>query len=104
MYILRSAWVAQSIERPTLAWVVISRFVSWSPRLAAVSAEPASDPLSASLSLCPSPTHAVSVSKINEKIKNNVHSLPSVPICCSGDRHSPGWFNEPPGALRHPEV
>ena len=67
------AWVAQSVKRPTSAQVTISWSVSSSPALGsglmAQSLEPASD--SVSLSLCPSPIHALSlsVSKINVKKK-----------------------------------
>ena len=50
----RGAWVAQSVERPTSARVMISRFVSSSPTsgsvLTAQSLEPASDSVSPSLS------------------------------------------------------
>ena len=66
----RGAWVAQSVEPPTSAQVMISRSVSSSPAsgsaLPAGSLEPASD--SVSPSLCPSPTPALSlsVSKINK--------------------------------------
>ena len=49
------AWVAQSVERPTSAWVVISRFVGLSPAsgsvLTAQSLEPALDSVSPSLPL-----------------------------------------------------
>ena len=48
------AWVTQSVERPTLAQVMISRLVSSSPAsgpvLTAQSLEPASDSVSPSLS------------------------------------------------------
>ena len=51
--------MVQSVEHPTLAQVMISRFVSLSPLsgsvLTAQSLEPASDSVSPSLSLCPSP-------------------------------------------------
>ena len=61
---LRGAWVAQSVKRPTLAQVMISWFMSLSPVsgsvLAAQSLEPASD--SVSLSPCPSPARALSLS------------------------------------------
>ena len=69
---MRGAWVAQLVERLTSAQVMISHSVSSSPEsgsvLTAQSLEPASD--SVSLSLCPSPAHAlsVSVSKINKII------------------------------------
>ena len=54
---------------------MISQFVGSSPMsgsaLTARSLEPASDSVSSSLSLCPSPAHALSlsVSKINKNIK-----------------------------------
>ena len=67
------AWVAQSVKRPTLAQVMISQFVSSSPALDSVltarSLEPASDCVS--LSLCPSPIHTLSLSKINKLLENN---------------------------------
>ena len=51
---MRGAWVAQSVERPTSAQVMISRSVSSSPAsgsvLTAQSLEPASDSVSPSLS------------------------------------------------------
>ena len=51
---LRGAWVAQSVERPTLAQVMISQSVRSSPTLGSVltawSLEPASDSVSPSLS------------------------------------------------------
>ena len=57
-----SIWVAQSVKRMTSAQVMISWFVGSSPTLGSVliaqSLEPAFD--SVSLSLCLSPTHAVS--------------------------------------------
>ena len=50
----RGAWVAQSVERPTSAQVMISRFVSSGPAsgsaLTARSLEPASGSVSPSLS------------------------------------------------------
>ena len=58
------------IKHLTLAQVMISRFVSWSPTsgsvLTAQSLEPASDP--ASPSFCPSPSRTLSLSfsKINK--------------------------------------
>ena len=65
-------WGAQSVERPTSAQVMIAQLMGSSPAsgsvLTARSSEPASD--SVSLALCPSPAHALSLSKIN--IKNNV--------------------------------
>ena len=51
------AWVAQSVEHPTSAQVMISQFVSLSPALGSVltaqSLEPASDSVSPSLSAPP---------------------------------------------------
>ena len=51
------AWVAHSVERPTLAQVMISQSVSLSPMsgpvLTAQSLEPASDSMSASLAALP---------------------------------------------------
>ena len=70
----RGAWVAQSVKHLNLAQVTISQFVSSSPAsgsvLTARSLEPALDSMSPSLSLCPSPVHALSLSvpkKINKK-------------------------------------
>ena len=63
--------MAQSVERPTSAQVMISWTVSSSPAsgsvLTAQSLEAASDSVSPPLSLCPSPTHTLSLSpsKIN---------------------------------------
>ena len=64
------AWVAQSVERPTSAQVMISWFISLSPALGSVltaqSLEPASDPVSPSaLHL-----HSISLSKINQHLKH----------------------------------
>ena len=70
----QGAWVALSVEHLTSAQVMISQSVGSSPASGSVltvqSLEPASD--SVSLSLCPSPGHAVCVSlslpqKINIK-------------------------------------
>ena len=51
----QGAWVAQSVERPTSAQVMISRFVgsspAWGSVLTARNLEPASDSASPSLSL-----------------------------------------------------
>ena len=66
------AWVAQSVKRPILAWVMILQFVSLSPAsgsvLTAQSLEPVSDSVSPSLSAPPPLTLCVflSLSKINE--------------------------------------
>ena len=57
--ILRGAWVAQSVGRPTSAQVMISRFLSSSPALGSVlvaqSLEPALDSVSPSFSAPPPP-------------------------------------------------
>ena len=62
---LRGIWVAQSVERVTLAQVMISLFVSSSPAsgsvLTAQSLEPTS--YSVSLPLCLSPAHTLSLSQ-----------------------------------------
>ena len=63
------AWVAQSVKHPTLAQVMISG--PWvQPHIGSVltaqSLEPASDSVSPSLSLCPSPAHALSLSLKNK--------------------------------------
>ena len=62
----RGTWVTQSAKHPTSAQVMISRLVSLSPLLGSVltaqSLKPASD--SVSVSLCPTPTHAFSLSQI----------------------------------------
>ena len=59
----RGTWVAQLVKCQTLAQVMNSLHVSLSPMLGPVltaqSLEPASD--SVSLSLCPSPAHALSL-------------------------------------------
>ena len=63
-------WVAQSVERPTSAQVVILRSVSSSPAsgsvLTAQSLEPVSDSVSPSLSAPPQFMLSLSVSKINK--------------------------------------
>ena len=64
------SWVAQSVERPTSAQVMISHFVSSSPMLGSMLTaqrlEPASDSVSPSLSLCPSYTHTHTLSLKNK--------------------------------------
>ena len=67
--------MAQSVEHPSLAQVMVSWFVGSSPAsgsvLTAQSPEPASDPVSPSLSLplpCPCAV-SFSLSKINEHLK-----------------------------------
>ena len=66
---VRGAWVAQSVEHPTSAQVMISQFVGPSPASGSVLTAPSLEP--ASGSMCPSlsiPPHScsVSVSKKNE--------------------------------------
>ena len=69
----RGAWVAQSVELPASAQVMISRFVSSSPAsgsvLTAQSLEPASDSVSPSLSALPPLVLSLSLSKINKHLK-----------------------------------
>ena len=61
---MRGAWVAQSVKHLTLAQVTILQFMSSGPTsgsvLTAQGLESALDPVSHSL--CPSPTHALSLS------------------------------------------
>ena len=63
------AWVAQWVKHPTSPQVMLSQSVSSSPAwgfvLTAQSLEPASD-LSLPVSLCPSPAHTLSLSKMNK--------------------------------------
>ena len=71
----QGAWVAQSVERPTSAQVMISRLVSSRPVsgsvLTARSLEPASDSVPPSLS-APTHSHSVSVSLKNKQtLKKN---------------------------------
>ena len=67
--ILRGAWVAQSVKRPTSAQVMISRSVGSSPASGSVrtaqSLEPVSD--SVSPSLCDPPLFMLCLSKINKR-------------------------------------
>ena len=69
----RGTWVAQSVERPTLAQVMISQFVSLSPAsgsvLTARSLEPGSDSVSPFLSAPPPLARALSVSVKNKNLK-----------------------------------
>ena len=60
----RGAWVAHLVKLPSLAQVMISLFVSSSPRigLADVSSEPALDPLTPSLYLSPTCARSLSLS------------------------------------------
>ena len=75
--VISGAWVAQTVRRPTSAQVTISWFAGSSPTsgsvLTAQSLEPALESLS--LSLCPSPTSALSkinkCKKITNKNKDN---------------------------------
>ena len=66
----RGAWVAQLVEHPTLARVMISQLVGLSPAsgsvLTAQSLEPALDSVSPSLSLPLTHSHSVSVSLKNK--------------------------------------
>ena len=57
------AWVAQSVERPTSAQVMILRFVGSSPTSGSVLTAQSWDPAleSVSPSLCPFPNHALCV-------------------------------------------
>ena len=68
---MRGAWTAQAAKRPTSAQGVISRFLcsspAWGSVLTAWSLEPASDSVCVSLSLCPLPAHALSLS-VSEKM------------------------------------
>ena len=61
---LRGAWVAQSVERPAPAQVVISRSVSSSPASGSVLTGQSPEPASSSISpsLCPFLSHALPVS------------------------------------------
>ena len=59
----RGAWEAQSVECPTSAQVMISRFVSLSPMLGSVVTTWSLEPgFCVSLSLWPSVTHTLSLS------------------------------------------
>ena len=70
---IRGSWVAQSVERPTSAQVMISRLMSLGPASGSVptaqSLEPASDSVSPSLSLPLPCSHSVSLSKVNKHFK-----------------------------------
>ena len=61
---IRGAWVAQSVKRPTLAQIMISQLVSSSPMPGSVQTAQTLEPVldSVSPSLCPFPTHALSLS------------------------------------------
>ena len=72
-------WLSSYVKCPTLAQVMISWFMSSSTASdSAVSAEPALDLLSLSLSLCPSPTHALS-----KYIQTYIHTYIHTYINCS---------------------
>ena len=61
--------MAQLVGPPTLAQVMISQLVGWSPTLGSELTEQSLLGIfSLSLSLCPSPTHAVSV-PLKNKLK-----------------------------------
>ena len=72
--VIWGAWVAQSVEHPTSAQVMISQLVSSSPASGSVltlqSLEPASDSVSPCLSAPPPLTLCVSLSTINKQSKN----------------------------------
>ena len=81
----RGAWVAESVKRWTLGFCSdLDLRASWvrAPRGALLWQRGACLGFSLSLSLCPSPTRAVSVSlKINECIKKETKkAMPSKPI------------------------
>ena len=77
--------MSQSVKRPTLAQVMISRFLSSSPTsgsvLTARSLEPASDSVSSSLSappllsLCLSLSLKININKFNNNNNNNNNDL-----------------------------
>ena len=74
------AWVAQLLEYPTSAQVMISRFVSsspvWDSVLTAQSLEPASDSVCVSLSASPLLTCSLSLSLSKNKIKKVFLGIP----------------------------
>ena len=71
--LIQGAWVAQLVEGPTSAQVMIMQFMSSSPAsgsvLAAQSLEPASDSVSPSLSAPPLLMLCLCLSKINKCLK-----------------------------------
>ena len=86
MYI-RGTWVAQEVERPTSAQVMISRLVSSSPAsgsgLTAQILEPASDSGSLSLSTpLPLMLSLPCLSKIKRNIKKNFFKKERIFCCC----------------------
>ena len=74
MHHVWGTWVAQLVERPTLAQVMISWFVGSSPTsgsvLTAQSLEPASDSVSSSLSASPPLALCLSFSQNGNKHRN----------------------------------
>ena len=70
----RDTWVAQLVKRPYVAHVMISWFKGFEPHigLAAVSAEPASDPLSPSLSALPPLVLSLKINKLKKKEKKRM--------------------------------
>ena len=70
---IRSAWVAQSVERPTSAQVMISQFMSSGPACSSVlmaqNLEPALESASPSPSIPPPLTLCLSLSKIDKDFK-----------------------------------
>ena len=72
--------MAQLVKCPTSYQVMISWFMGSSLLLGSVliaqSLEPVSDSVSPSLALCPSPTHTLSLSKINKHQKKIFFSTP----------------------------
>ena len=60
------AWVAQSVERPTSAQVMISHSVGSSPALGSVLTAPSLEPASDSVSPSVPHFHSVSLPKINK--------------------------------------
>ena len=97
--LLWGAWVAQSVKRPTSAWVVISRFVGSSPTsgyvLTARSLEPASDSVSPLLS-APSPLMLCLSQKYTFKKKKKERKKERK-ILCSPE--SSPWHSPPPFCL-----
>ena len=74
MWNFRGTWVAQEVEHPTSAWVMISRFVGPSPTSGSVltvqSLEPALDSVSPPLSAPPrSCSVSLCLSIINQMLK-----------------------------------
>ena len=68
----RGAWVAQLLKRLTSAQVVISRFMGSSPASGSVLTAQGPLQIFCPLSLCPSPTHALSLK--NKYLKDHAIS------------------------------